>query len=53
MVRSLVNKVQSSGNYTKAWDGKNNFGKQIASGIYYIKMKTANQNFVHKAMLIK
>jgi hypothetical protein len=37
-VRELVNKQQSGGTYTVYWDGKNNSGKEVASGIYFYQL---------------
>jgi len=37
-VRELVNTRQSSGNYTIIWDGKNNSGKEVSSGIYFYQL---------------
>ncbi|NIM97643.1 MAG: T9SS type A sorting domain-containing protein [candidate division Zixibacteria bacterium] len=37
-VRELVNKHQSGGTYTVYWDGKNNSGKEVASGIYFYQL---------------
>ena len=37
-VRILVNEVHSAGNHVITWDGKNNTGKQVGSGLYFYKM---------------
>ncbi|MGB2803663.1 MAG: FlgD immunoglobulin-like domain containing protein [Candidatus Zixiibacteriota bacterium] len=37
-VRELVNTNRSRGSYTVSWDGKNNFGKEVASGIYFYQL---------------
>ena len=43
-VRTLVNKQQVAGAYTARWDGKDDFGRQVASGIYIYQIK-AGDNF--------
>jgi hypothetical protein len=52
-VRELVNTRQSPGNYTVSWDGKNNQGKQVGSGIYFYQIKTGNFTETKKLVLIK
>ncbi len=57
-VRNLVRENQPAGAYLTAWDGRNNNGKQVASGIYYLKMEVLNGDKVlfqssKKLMLVK
>lgn len=53
-VKTLCNDVLSAGNKTFVWKGKNNQGKQTASGIYFIKMNAAGQKSqIRKIMLMK
>lgn len=35
------------------WDGKNNAGEAVGSGIYFYEMGVGNSTFVRKAMLLK
>ena len=41
LVRTLVNEVKDAGAYSAVWDGRNNMGADVASGIYFYKMETA------------
>jgi hypothetical protein len=50
-VRTLVNKVQESGQYQVIWDGTNGKCKPAASGIYLYRMSTADK-ILHKKMLL-
>jgi hypothetical protein len=52
-VRELVNTRQSSGNYTITWDGKDNNGKEVSSGIYFCQLRAANFVETKKLALIK
>jgi hypothetical protein len=52
-VRVLVNTRQSPGNYTIIWDGKDNFGKEVASGIYFYQLRAGNFTETKKLILIK
>jgi len=52
-VRELVNTSQSTGRYTITWDGKNNQGKEVASGIYFYQLKAGNFTETKKLVLIK
>jgi len=57
-VRNLVRENQPAGTYLTTWDGRNNNGKQVASGIYYLKMEVLNGDKVlfqssKKLMLVK
>ncbi len=38
-VRQLVSGYQQPGFYQLSWDGKNNAGEQVASGVYYLKLQ--------------
>jgi len=35
------------------WDGKDNFGKTVSSGIYLYKLRTNKEDFVRKMILLK
>ncbi|MFC1476860.1 FlgD immunoglobulin-like domain containing protein [candidate division KSB1 bacterium] len=40
MVRHLVNTDQASGHYTLEWDGTDNGGQKVASGLYFYRIIT-------------
>jgi len=52
-IRQLVNTYQSTGLYTVSWDGYNNSGRKVSSGIYYYKLETEKFNDVKKMILTK
>jgi len=53
LVRELVNGSYAKGNYTLAWNAKDNNGRSVSSGIYTIRMTGGNQDYVRKIMLMK
>jgi aminopeptidase N len=52
-VRTLLNKDQSPGIYQIRWDGKDEYGKVVASGIYIYQIRFNDQVLSKKMMLIK
>jgi len=52
-VKTLVNGIKSSGNHTTIWNGKDEMGKSVSSGIYYYKMKTKSDLELKKMLLMK
>lgn len=53
LVRTLVDEEKIPGTYTVTWDGKNNSGKEVASGIYFYQLKSKNFNETKRMVLIK
>ncbi len=52
-VRQLINANLTAGFHEVVWDGKDSYGKQASSGIYFYRMKTSDKSFVKKMMMIK
>lgn len=52
-IRVLVNEHQQPGNKTIHWDGKDEQGKQVASGIYFYKIQAGEFSQAKKMVLIK
>jgi hypothetical protein len=53
-VVTLVNgEEQMSGKYQVIWDGKDSFGKTMATGMYFYELKAGNVNLVKKMLLMK
>ncbi len=52
-VRELVNRSQKRGHYEVNWDGKNNQGKEVSSGIYFYQLNAGNYKETRKLVLIK
>ena len=41
-VRTLVNTMQAGGMYSISWDGRNDDGRQVASGVYFYRLKSGD-----------
>jgi len=52
-VKSLVNENQEAGKHSIIWRGDNNQGKQVSSGTYFYRIKSAGQEVVKKMLLMK
>ncbi|MCP4705371.1 MAG: T9SS type A sorting domain-containing protein [candidate division Zixibacteria bacterium] len=52
-VRNLVNDEKPAGQYQVTWDGRDNSGKTVSSGIYFYKIKTDNFTSSKKMLLLK
>ncbi|MCP4567761.1 MAG: M6 family metalloprotease domain-containing protein [FCB group bacterium] len=52
-VRKLVNRRYSPGNYTVIWDGTDNEGRGLPTGIYLYKLITDESSLARKMLLIK
>lgn len=53
LVKSLVNKEQKSGKYSVVWNGKNEKGKAVSSGVYLCKINVGAKEVTHRLSLIK
>lgn len=52
LVKTLLhNEIAVSSNYI--WQGINNSGKQVSSGLYFVRLKTVSSHNLKKIMLIK
>ncbi len=51
-VRTLVSKPQQAGSHSATWDGKDNSGRQVASGIYVYRLKAGDKFTMSKQMLL-
>jgi len=52
-VRNLVNEEKPAGLYSVTWDGRDNSGKTVSSGIYFYKIKTDDFSSSKKMILLK
>jgi len=52
-VRTLVNEQLDAGHHSVIWNGTDESGRNVASGIYFYKFKTVNFNETRKMLLLK
>jgi hypothetical protein len=53
-VRALVDRAGAgAGQYTVDWDGRNDHGRRVASGVYFYRMETADFTRTRKMVLLK
>jgi hypothetical protein len=53
LVRSLVGERQEAGSHAVTWDGRNESGESVPSGIYLFEMKAGGWTSVRKAVLMR
>jgi hypothetical protein len=53
LVRTLVDDVRDAASYSIPWDGRNNIGSEVASGIYFYKMETMGFGATKKLVLLR
>lgn len=51
-VKTLMNKEMLGGNHEITWDGKNDRGIRLSSGLYFYKLKTANYSITRKMIIL-
>lgn len=52
-ISTLINEYLSSGEKEISWDGKDNKGNTVSSGVYFIQMTAGNYRQTIKAVLLK
>jgi len=52
-VRTLIDEHRTVGSYTVIWDGRDNQGNQVPSGIYLYLLQTENKVITKKMLLLK
>lgn len=52
-VKTLINSQFESGEHSVIWNGRSDYGDEIASGTYFCRLKTTNENIVRKMVFLK
>ena len=53
LVKTLVDEEKSPGTYQVVWDGKDQNGEEVSSGIYFYKLKAEDYTETKKMILLK
>ena len=53
LVRTLVDGTVEPGRHTATWDGRNDAGECVGSGVYFCTMETPEYHATHKMVLMK
>jgi flagellar hook assembly protein FlgD len=52
-VKTLAVNNFEKGNHSVVWNGDDDFGKKVGSGLYFYKLKTKEGSKIRKMILIK
>jgi glucose/arabinose dehydrogenase len=52
-IRTLLNGARSAGTYQLDWDGRDEHGKEVGSGIYLYRLRYGNLNQSRKLLLVR
>ncbi|OGC76870.1 MAG: hypothetical protein A2Z27_05995 [candidate division Zixibacteria bacterium RBG_16_50_21] len=52
-VRTLVDEELSAGEHTVIWDGRNQSGQYVATGVYFYRLQVGTEVFVRRMTLLK
>ncbi|MCJ7498080.1 MAG: T9SS type A sorting domain-containing protein, partial [candidate division Zixibacteria bacterium] len=53
VVKTLVNEPKLPGIYYQTWDGKNEQGEKVSSGLYFYQLRAGNYSETKKMVLVK
>jgi len=53
LVRTLVNEFKSEGSYQIQWDGTDNYGRRVSSGVYFYRITTGEFSQTRKMVILK
>jgi len=52
-VATLVDQIFPSGRHSVFWEGKDGFGRQVASGAYFVRLKASELVLTKRVLLLK
>ena len=52
-IKTLINEKKNAGSHTIYWNGKDDYGFNVTSGIYFYRMQTPGKDQVKRAILMK
>jgi flagellar hook assembly protein FlgD len=52
-VRTLVDAPRPAGTHTVIWDGRDEAGRRVTSGVYFVRLRAGQETSVRKVMMVK
>ena len=52
-IRNLVHRLHTAGEYSVAWNGTDNIGRRVNSGIYFVKLTAGDFQQIRKMIMLK
>jgi flagellar hook assembly protein FlgD len=52
-IRTLVDQARGAGHFAATWDGRDDAGRRVASGVYYLRMETHAKAQNQKVVLVR
>jgi flagellar hook assembly protein FlgD len=52
-VRTLLNEEKEPGTYTVSWNGRDKYGKEISSGIYFYQLRAGSFSQALKTVFVR
>jgi flagellar hook assembly protein FlgD len=53
LVRVLVDRPIGAGRHTVHWDGKDEHGDRVASGVYFVRLDVGSESEVRKLTILR
>ena len=53
LVRTLVDTQQKAGDHTVVWDGRDDSGGVLASGVYFVRLESSGETESRRVVLIR
>jgi hypothetical protein len=53
LIQTIVNHRLRAGTYLEEWDGRDDNGKQVVSGVYFIQLSAEGKTLTRKSVLLK
>jgi len=52
-IKTLIKDQLSTGQHSVVWDGRDDNGKAVSSGVYFYKLQTPSKSYFRKCILLK
>ena len=52
-IRTLVDTVHSEGNHSIVWNGRDDYSRKVASGVYFYRLSIEGKSYQRKMLLLK